>query len=235
MVNSLTTEAHDRIAAAIAAAETRTSGEIFCVLARRVSSYRDVSLGWAAAAALILPLGLVPLGFEAAWIPGFADSWEAAHLAAREVSTGQALGAYAVIQAVVFLGVYLITRLPMVTRWVTPRAVRRARTRNAAIQQFLARPGRPGRVGRRRRGAGARPEAGRCGGGFRGGRHALRRGPGRAFPAPTGESQRGRRPAGGDLRRPRNAPPGGRIPYGNGLARPRLSVSAVPRTSCPAC
>lgn len=138
MVIDLTTEAHDRIAAAIAAAESRTSGEIFCVLARRVSSYRDVSLGWAAAAALILPLGLIPLGFEAAWIPGFADSWEAAHLAAREVSIGQTLGAYAVIQAVLFLTVYLITRLPVVTRWVTPRAVRRARTRNAAMHQFLA-------------------------------------------------------------------------------------------------
>ena len=138
MVTDLTTTAHDRIAAAITAAEARTSGEIFCVLARRVSSYRDVSLGWAATAALILPLGLVPLGFEAAWIPGFADSWEAAHLAAREVSTGQALGAYAVTQAVVFLTVYLITRIPVVTRWITPRAMRRARTRNAALQQFLA-------------------------------------------------------------------------------------------------
>ncbi len=135
---NLTTEAHDRIAAAIAAAESRTSGEIFCVLARRVSSYRDVSLGWAAAAALILPLGLIPLGFEAAWIPGFAAGWEAAHLAARDVSIGQALGAYAVTQAVLFLIVYLITRLPVVTRWVTPRAVRRARVRHAAVQQFLA-------------------------------------------------------------------------------------------------
>ena len=138
MVNTLTTEAHDRIAAAIAAAETRTSGEIFCVLARRVSSYRDVSLGWAAAAALILPLGLIPLGFEPAWIPGFADSWEAAHLAAQGVSVGQALGAYAVIQALVFLIVYMVTRIPAVTRWVTPRVVRRARVRAAAVQQFLA-------------------------------------------------------------------------------------------------
>lgn len=138
MVIKLTTEAHDRIAAAIATAEAGTSGEIFCVLARRVSSYRDVSLAWAAAAALILPLGLIPLGFEPAWIPGFADGWEAAHLAARDVSLGQALGAYALIQAVVFLTVYLLTRLPVVTRWVTPRAVRRARVRDAAVQQFLA-------------------------------------------------------------------------------------------------
>lgn len=134
----LTTEVHDRIAAAIATAEARTSGEIFCVLARRVSSYRDVSLAWAAAAALILPLGLIPLRFDPAWIPGLADSWEAAHLAARDVSIGQALGAYALIQAVVFLTVYLLTRLPAVTRRVTPRAVRRARVRDAAVQQFLA-------------------------------------------------------------------------------------------------
>ncbi|WP_332654637.1 TPM domain-containing protein [Brevundimonas sp.] len=138
MVINLTNEAHDRIAAAINAAESRTSGEIFCVLARRVSSYRDVSLAWAAAAALILPLGLIPLGFEPGWIPGFADGWEASHLASQQVSTGHALGAYAVIQAVLFVAVYLITRLPVVTRWVTPRAVRRARTRNAAVQQFLA-------------------------------------------------------------------------------------------------
>lgn len=138
MVIKLTTEAHDRIATAIAAAEARTSGEIFCVLARRVSSYHDVSLAWAAAAALILPLALIPLGFEPAWIPGFADGWEAAHLAARDVSLGQALGAYALVQAVVFLTVYLLTRAPAVTRWVTPRAVRRARVRDAAVQQFLA-------------------------------------------------------------------------------------------------
>src|SRR5690606_12671782 len=86
MVIKLTTEAHDRIAAAIAAAGTRSSGDIFWVLARRVPSYHDVSLAWAAAAALVLPLGLIPLGFDPGWIPGMADSWEAAHLASRDIS-----------------------------------------------------------------------------------------------------------------------------------------------------
>lgn len=138
MVSGLDEAAHDRIAAAIAAAEASTSGEIFCVLARRVSSYRDVSLAWAAAAALILPLALIPLGFEPNWIPGMAGAWEAAHLAARSVSIGQALSAYAIVQGVVFLVVYLITRLPGVTRLVTPRAIRRDRVRDAAVQQFLA-------------------------------------------------------------------------------------------------
>ena len=138
MVIKLTPDAYTRISTAIAAAETRTSGEIFCVLARRVSSYRDVSLAWAAAAALILPLGLIPLGFEPAWIPGVADGWQAAHLAATDAMVGHALAAYAVIQAVIFLVVYLLARLPGVLHLITPRSVRRARVRKAALQQFLA-------------------------------------------------------------------------------------------------
>lgn len=138
MVIKLTPDVHDRVAEAIRDAETRTSGEIFCVMARRVSSYRDISLGWAAAAALILPLGLIPFGFEAAWIPGLGASWETAHLAARDVTVGQALGAYALIQATVFLIVFLLTSIPAVSRIVTPRSVRRTRVRKAALQQFLA-------------------------------------------------------------------------------------------------
>jgi putative membrane protein len=138
MVTSFTPDDHARVAAAIAAAERTTSGEIFCVFARRVSSYRDVSLGWAAAAALILPMLAIPLGFEAAWFPGLGDNWEAAHLAARNVTLGKTLAAYAVIQAAIFVTVLLITCLPVVLRLVTPRRVRRARVRRAALQQFLA-------------------------------------------------------------------------------------------------
>lgn len=134
----LTPDDHIRITSAITTAETATSGEIFCVLARQVSSYRDVSLGWAAAAALLLPLGLVPLGFDPAWFPGLGNSWEAAHLASRQLTIGQAIGAYAVIQAAVFVAVFLLTCIPVIRRWVTPRSVRRSRVRRAAFQQFLA-------------------------------------------------------------------------------------------------
>lgn len=134
----LTPEDHARIRAAIEAAERRTSGEIFCVLADRVSLYRDVSLGWATAAALLLPLVLIPLGFEAAWLPGVADSWQTAHLAAQQVEVGQTLAAYAVLQAAVLVAVFLITSIPAVNRWVTPGVVRQARVRRAALQQFLA-------------------------------------------------------------------------------------------------
>lgn len=134
----LTPEAHQRIADAIATAETRTSGEIFCVLSRQVSTYRNVSLAWAGAAALLLPLALIPLGFEPRWVPGFADGWEAAHLATRHLTIGHAIGAYALIQATVFIAVLLITSIPQVRLWVTPRSVRRARVRRAALEQFLA-------------------------------------------------------------------------------------------------
>jgi len=134
----LTPDDHSRVSAAIVAAETHTSGEIFCVFARQVSSYRDVSLGWAAAAALLAPMVLIPLGFDPVWFPGIADSWETAHLAAREITIGRALAAYAVVQAAIFIAVFLITCLPGVKRLVTPRSVRRARVRRAALQQFLA-------------------------------------------------------------------------------------------------
>lgn len=138
MVISRRTEAEARIAAAIAEAETRTSGEIFCVLAGSVSSYRDVSLTVAAAAALILPLFLIPLGFEPAWVAGFSQGWEAGHLAARDVTVGHALAAYALLQAGVFLLTFLLTSIPTVRRIVTPRRIRAARVRRAALQQFFA-------------------------------------------------------------------------------------------------
>ncbi len=138
MVIRLTPEVQSRIGDAIAAAEARTSGEIFCVLARRVSSYRDISLGWAAAAALLLPLGLIPFGFDPAWIPGLGDGWQAAHLSSTDVVVGQSLAAYALIQSAVFVTAFLLTSIPAVRRVVTPRSVRRARVRRAAMEQFLA-------------------------------------------------------------------------------------------------
>lgn len=138
MVMRFTTADHERVAQAIIAAESYTSGEIFCVFARQVSSYRDIALGWSAGAALLLPLIVIPFGFEAAWLPGFGHGWEAAHLAARDVAVGEALAAYALLQAAIFLLTLVLTAIPPIRRLITPRSVRRARVRRAALQQFLA-------------------------------------------------------------------------------------------------
>jgi putative membrane protein len=50
-----------RIADAIRAAEARTSGEIFCVIARHSGDYRLVPIVWGAVVALLAPLPLVAL------------------------------------------------------------------------------------------------------------------------------------------------------------------------------
>lgn len=50
-----------RISQAIREAELHTAGEIFCVIARQSSDYRLVPLGWAAVAALSVPLPLLYL------------------------------------------------------------------------------------------------------------------------------------------------------------------------------
>ena len=48
----LTQADKDRISAAITEAESKSRGEIFCVLAHEVSRYREVPLFWATVAAL---------------------------------------------------------------------------------------------------------------------------------------------------------------------------------------
>ena len=55
---------HDRIAAAVAEAEGKSSGEILCVLQHKVSDYREVPLAWAAGCALIIPALLAAFGVE---------------------------------------------------------------------------------------------------------------------------------------------------------------------------
>lgn len=125
-----------RIAQVIGAAERQTSGEIFCVLSRGVSAYVDVSLAWAAAAALLAPAALIPAGLDLAWM---ADGgWESANATDGVIGVGRALSLYALLQAGIIVGVFLLTRLPPILRWATPRGLRRARVRKAALQQFLA-------------------------------------------------------------------------------------------------
>jgi putative membrane protein len=131
-------EDHARVAAAIAQAESTTSGEIFCVFARRVSGYWDVMLAWAAAAALLLPLLAIPLGFDPSTLPSLADGWRAGHSASAAVSAGAAIAGHAVLQAATFLIVLALGLIPPVRRLLTPAPIRRDRVRRAALHQFLA-------------------------------------------------------------------------------------------------
>jgi putative membrane protein len=129
---------HERVVAAIRAAEETTAGEIFCVFARQVSGYWDVILAWAAGAALILPLIAVPLGFEPTALRGLSDGWRIGHAAAAGSETGTTIAAYAVLQAATFAAVLALGLIPPMRRLLTPPSVRRDRVRKAALNQFLA-------------------------------------------------------------------------------------------------
>jgi len=102
-----------RIAGAIRAAETKTSGEIFCVLAQNAGNYRLVPIAWAAALALIAPLPLIAL-----------TQWEA-----RTVY---------VIQLIVFVLVAVGLSRRAIRFMVVPRRTKRERAHAAAMRQFLA-------------------------------------------------------------------------------------------------
>jgi putative membrane protein len=122
----LTDNDHKRIADAITLAESKTSGEIFCVLAHEVSRYREVPLVWASAAALLLPALAVLAGFDP-----FSANW-------GDISTRELLTTYSLLQAALFLAVALIVAQPPVRRLMTPRFLKRHRVRQMARHHFAA-------------------------------------------------------------------------------------------------
>jgi len=102
-----------RIVDAIRAAEAKTSGEIFCVLAQRSSHYSLVPVAWAAAAALAVPLPLI-----------YLTSWPASVIY--------------VIQLVTFVAAAIVLSRP---RWrfrIVPKRARHDRAHATAMRQFWA-------------------------------------------------------------------------------------------------
>ena len=71
----LTEADHQSIAQAITAAESKTSGEVFCVMAHEVSRYREVPLLWATLAAFVLPPLLALAGLHRLVLDSSFSSW----------------------------------------------------------------------------------------------------------------------------------------------------------------
>jgi putative membrane protein len=128
----------DRIEAAITQAESRTNGEIFCVLARDVSRYREVPLAWATIAALVLPPLAVLLGLRRLALADIFTSWTDESVHAVEGLIVRALTSYALLQVGLFVVVALVASLPRVRRILTPGVLRRHRVRQAARRHFVA-------------------------------------------------------------------------------------------------
>ncbi len=134
----LTKADQDRIAEAVTQAESRTSGEIFCVLARDVSRYREVPLGWATIAALVVPPLLVLGGLHRLALASIFSSWTDESVRAMEGLILRALTTYSLLQAGIFVSVALIVSLPSIRRVMTPDVLRRHRVRQAARRHFAA-------------------------------------------------------------------------------------------------
>ncbi|MCA0423777.1 MAG: hypothetical protein LCH61_10700 [Proteobacteria bacterium] len=108
----LTREDRARVAAAIAKAESQTSGEIVCVFARQASDYRAIPVLWAAVLAFALPWPLLRLtSLDAATI----------HL----------------VQLATFIVLAVLLSLLPARMALVPRFIRRNRARRAARDQFV--------------------------------------------------------------------------------------------------
>ncbi|MFN3858934.1 MAG: TPM domain-containing protein [Caulobacter sp.] len=134
---SMTPADQDRIARAVAEAERRTAGEIYCVLAPRVSEYREVPLAWAAALALTLPALALLLGLAPDSLSAVFGGWSIGHGSTDQIVLG-ALAVYIVLQAVTFALVWLVVAIPPVRRFMTPGPLKAERVRRAALDQFLS-------------------------------------------------------------------------------------------------
>jgi putative membrane protein len=111
---SISADERERIAAAILDAESRTSGEIVCVLARTSCDATALPILLAALVALMSPWPLVAF-------------------------SAMPVNLILLLQLIVFFGLAATLCLPRVRIALAPRAARRAMAHRAAMEQFMIR------------------------------------------------------------------------------------------------
>jgi putative membrane protein len=131
MANYLSEADHDRVSAAVEAAESRTAGEIVTVLADRSDGYTDVALAWAAVVAFtaLVVLALLPdfyLWLADRLLGHWAHEWTP-----REIFT-----LAAVVGIGKFLGMWLIQLWQPLKFWLVLPPIKTARTFARAVSLF---------------------------------------------------------------------------------------------------
>jgi putative membrane protein len=126
------------IEAAIAQAEAKTTGEIYCIVTDESGAYGETPLAWAAGVALLGP-ALLLLGGVHVSPPDLLGSWSAAQAgAAAAQAARQALIGAIILQAALFVATLAIVAIPPVRRALTPRPFKRERVRRRALEQFAS-------------------------------------------------------------------------------------------------
>jgi putative membrane protein len=126
---------HQKVHDALEAAEARTSGEIFCIVAEESGAYREVPFAWAAGLTLALPPLALLIGLKPWNDLGGADWGEMS----APIDPMSLLLAYALIQGLLFAVSLLLMSLPPVRRFLTPSSVKRDRVHTRALEQFAHR------------------------------------------------------------------------------------------------
>lgn len=128
-----------RIEAAVTRAELRTKGEIYTVVARESSDYREVPVAWAAIAALAAPAVLLAGGIQVT-APDILTGWTAAQIGAvaEQAVRGALMGAILLQGALFVLVAIVVGMIKPLRRLLTPKGLKRERVRRRAQEQFLA-------------------------------------------------------------------------------------------------
>jgi len=133
---------HDRVHDAILAAEQRTSGEIFCIVATESGHYQEVPFAWAAIVALLAPPAALVAGLHPAILAQLVQRFENNGWVAAE-GGGHALFAallgYALVQLVLFAAALAVFSVPTVRRFATPGRLKTSHVHAKAVEQFAHR------------------------------------------------------------------------------------------------
>lgn len=127
----LNDEEHERISAAVAAAESSSAGEIVTVLAERSDGYSDIALAWAALAAFTA-LTVIALfsDFYLGLIDAVLGGWN------REWTPRALLGLAAIVAILKFVGMWAIQLWQPLKFALIPGKVKHARVRARAVAHF---------------------------------------------------------------------------------------------------
>jgi putative membrane protein len=140
MEKPLTPQELADIQAAIGAAEARTTGEIYCVVAEESADYHATPLAWAAGVALLAPAILLLAGVQvSAPDLGMFGGWTAEQVEnLGEATARAALVGTLVLQALLFVATLLLVAIRPIRRALTPRGMKRDRVRQRAEELFLS-------------------------------------------------------------------------------------------------
>ncbi|HEX6072488.1 MAG TPA: hypothetical protein VFY95_05720 [Sphingomicrobium sp.] len=133
MVMQLSEADHDKVSAAIAAAEAKSDGEIVAVATPISDPYHDVALHWAVAA-MILVLAW------AAWRPDWLQWWYNFFLGGwrAEPTLGELLTFLMVLAVLKFTAALLLLKWMPLRLALTPGATKHRRVRRRAVAVFRA-------------------------------------------------------------------------------------------------